>query len=155
MNTTTFPPKIYPQTEKATKNLSVSAGITQLRNLADGSRVKAYILDHEALALILLAVFLIAGTVFYVDFQPRLQAGSGPAQNSASLKLAAAPIQQRTSDELSSPLVQEAAAGMGSTASNPASTTSIPTDQPTGLVSSGKRENQLIHRKAIHHHHRR
>ncbi len=42
------------------------AGFTRLRRLDDGSRVKAYIKGHEALMLILLAIFLIAGTVFYV-----------------------------------------------------------------------------------------
>jgi hypothetical protein len=42
------------------------AGFTRLRRLDDGSRVKAYIKGHEALVLILLGIFLIAGTVFYV-----------------------------------------------------------------------------------------
>jgi hypothetical protein len=150
----TFPLNISPQTEKSAKTLSVSAGFTQLRRLADGSRVKAYILDHEASALVLLAVSLIAGTVFYVDLQPRLHAESGPAPNSASLKLAATPIPQQPSDVSSTPPVQEAAYGMGSIASDPTSTTSP--DQPAGLVSPGKQDNQLIHRKAIHHHrHRR
>jgi hypothetical protein len=149
----TFPLNISPQTEKSAKTLSVSAGFTQLRRLADGGRVKAYILDHEASALVLLAVSLIAGTVFYVDLQPRLHAESGPAPNSASLKLAAAPTPQRPSDVSSTSQVQDAASGMGSIAPNPISGASI--DQPAGLVSSGKRDNQLIHRKAIHHHHHR
>ena len=50
---------------------------TRLRLLAQGSRVKAYIKGHEAWVLILLAIFLIAGTVFYVAFESRLDAGSG------------------------------------------------------------------------------
>jgi hypothetical protein len=149
----TFPLNLSPQTEKSAKTLSLSAGFTQLRRLADGSRVKAYILDHEASALVLLAVSLIAGTVFYVDLRPRLHAESEPPQNGASLKLAAAPIPQRLSDVSSAPLVQEAASNMDSITSNPTSSTSP--DQPAGLVSSGKRDNQLIHRKAIHHHHHR
>ena len=147
MNTTTFPPKAYPQADKSATNLSVSAGITRLRRLGDGSRLKAYIKDHEAWALIVLAILLIAGTVLYVDFQPRLDAGSGTPQNGAVLKLAEAPVQQRPS-ELSSPLIQETPSAMSSSISNPPS-------QPARLISSGKRDHQLIKRKAIHHHLRR
>jgi len=147
MNTTTFPPKAYPQADKSATNLSVSAGITRLRRLGDG-RLKAYIKDHEAWALIVLAILLIAGTVLYVDFQPRLDAGSGTPQNGAVLKLAEAPVQQRPSDELFSPLIQETPSAMSSSISNPPS-------QPARLISSGKRDHQLIKRKAIHHHLRR
>jgi hypothetical protein len=50
------------------------AGFAQLRRLADESRLKAYIEDHEGWALILLALFLIVGTVSYVAFQARLDA---------------------------------------------------------------------------------
>jgi len=155
MNMTTFSPKIYPQTKRSAGTLSVSAGFAQLRSLADLSRVKAYILDYEALVLILLAVFLIAGTFFYVDFQPFLPGASGPNQNSASSKLAEAPIQQPLNDELSRPIATEASSNTGLT---PSSTTSIPSnplDQPTGLISPGKRDHQLVHRRAIHHRHRR
>lgn len=155
MNTTTFPPKIYPQTERATKTLSVSVGFAQLRSLADGSRVKAYIVDHEAPALVLLALCLIAGTVFYVDFRPRLDAASEPAQNTPSLKLAAAPIQQRATDEFSLPIAAETASDMGSTTPNPPSTSSIAADQSNGLVSNGEPIHHPIHRKGVRHHHRR
>jgi hypothetical protein len=156
MNTTTFSPKIYPQTEKATKTLSVSAGFAQLRSLADASRVKAYILDHEALALVLLILFLIAGTVFYVDFQPRLYARTEQTQNSAVVKSAEAQIQQRIDDKLPPPIAMEAASGMGSTAPNPPPAASDPADQPAGLISTVEGDDQLVHRKGIrHHHHRR
>ena len=52
------------------------AGFNRLRHLGDGTRVKAYIKDHEAWVLILLAIFLIAGTMFYVAFQAQLHAGA-------------------------------------------------------------------------------
>jgi hypothetical protein len=69
MNFNTFPQKTYSQTKKSAK-LSVSEGLAQLRRLADGTGLKAYIEDHEEWMLILLVILLIAGTVFYVDFQP-------------------------------------------------------------------------------------
>jgi hypothetical protein len=47
------------------------AGFARLRRLADQSRLKAYIEDHEGWALILLTLLLIAGTVSYVAFQAR------------------------------------------------------------------------------------
>lgn len=56
------------------------AGFTRLKHLGDRSRVKAYIKSHEAWALILLAIFLIVGTVFYVAFESRVDAGSGSAK---------------------------------------------------------------------------
>jgi hypothetical protein len=154
MNTTTFPPKIYPQTQKATKTLSVSTGIAQLRSLADPSQVKAYILDHEAVALVLLALFLIAGTVFYVDFQPLLYEGTQQPQNSALLASAEAQIQQRLDYKLSPPIV-EAASDMGSIAPSQAPAALDPADQPAGLISPAKSDNPLVHRKGIHHHHLR
>jgi hypothetical protein len=52
-------------------------GFTRLRRIGDGTRIKAYIKGHEAWALILLAIFLIAGTVFYVAFESRLDARTG------------------------------------------------------------------------------
>ena len=52
------------------------AGFNRLRHLGDGTRVKAYIKDHEAWVLILLAIFLIAGTMFYVAFQAQFEAGA-------------------------------------------------------------------------------
>ena len=50
------------------------AGFTRLRQLSDGTHIKAYIKDHEALALILLTIFMVAGAVFYVAYQSRLDA---------------------------------------------------------------------------------
>jgi hypothetical protein len=147
MNWTTFPQKTQNQTKKSAKNLSVSARFAQLRRLADGNPLKAYIEDHEATALILLTILMIAGTVLYGHFQPPPDAGSGQPQSSASSKLAEAPIQERPSDELSAPPVQENPPDVGPGISNPPS-------QPSGLISSGKRDNQLVKRKA-HHHHRR
>ena len=96
MNTTTFPPRISPQTKKSIMNYwkglytakvihfppRVSLGtekpaknhwITR-HSLADA---RAYIKDHEAWLLILLIIFMIAGTVFYEHHQSRLDAGSG------------------------------------------------------------------------------
>jgi hypothetical protein len=52
------------------------AGFTRLRHLADGNPLKAYIKEHEAWVLVLLAIFLIAGAAFYVTFQARLDAGT-------------------------------------------------------------------------------
>jgi hypothetical protein len=85
----TFPWKIHPQTEKSAKNYW-KAGL-------DLANVKAYIKDHEAWMLILLIIFMIAGTVFYVGYQSRLDAGSGtpktahiensPGTNSAAAQL--------------------------------------------------------------------
>ena len=65
----TFPRKISPQIEKSAKNYW-KAGL-------DISNAKAYIKDHEALMLMLLIIFMIVGTVFYVGYQSRLDAGSG------------------------------------------------------------------------------
>jgi hypothetical protein len=48
------------------------AGFARLRQLTDGTNIKAYIKDHEALALILLTIFMVAGAVFYVAYQSRL-----------------------------------------------------------------------------------
>jgi hypothetical protein len=45
------------------------AGLNRLRRLGDGTRVNAYIEDHEAWVLILIAISLIAGTMFYAAFQ--------------------------------------------------------------------------------------
>jgi hypothetical protein len=53
------------------------AGFTRLRLLGEGSRMKAYIKSHEAWALVVLAAFLIAGTIFFVAVESRLDAGSG------------------------------------------------------------------------------
>jgi hypothetical protein len=64
----TFPTRTSPQTEKSARNYW-KAGLYI-------ANVKAYIRDHEAWVLILLAIFLIAGTVFYVAFQSRLDAGT-------------------------------------------------------------------------------
>jgi hypothetical protein len=148
MNTTTFPPKIYPQAEKSDRTLSVSAQVTWLSRLADLSRLKAYIQDHEAWALVLVAVLLIAGTVLYVDFQPRLIAKSEPTPSNAALKLAEATVPMQPSDELSSALVQETPSIMSSSISNPSS-------QPVASISSRKRDNRPLKRRVIHHHHRR
>jgi len=148
MSWTTFPQKAQHPTEKSAKNLSVSAGITHLKHLADANSLKAYIEDHEAWALILFTILLIAGTILYGHFRPPPDAGSGQAQSSSLLELAATSNQQLPSAELSSPLAQEPPLDLDSSISNPAS-------QPSGLISSGKRNRQLIKRKAIHHHHRR
>jgi len=148
MNTSTFPQKVYPQTEKPDTNLSVSAGMKRLRHLGDGSRLKAYLKDHEAQTLIVLAILLIAGTVLYEDVQPSLVAASAPPQTSAVLQLAKAPIPDRPTDELSSALAQQDPSGTASSIANPPS-------QSAGLMSSRKRNHQLIKRKAIHRHHRR
>jgi hypothetical protein len=71
MNTTTFSPKIYPRTKKPTKAKNDWNAGLYIAN------VKAYIKDHEAWTLILLIIFMIVGTVFYVGYQSRLDAGSG------------------------------------------------------------------------------
>ena len=71
MNTTTFSPKIYSRTEKPAKaNDDRNAGLYI-------ANVKAYIKDHEAWTLVLLIIFMIVGTVFYVGYRSRLDAGSG------------------------------------------------------------------------------
>ncbi len=56
--------------------LFVFAAFTRLRRLSDGTRIKAYIKDHEALALILLTICMVAGTVLYVAYQSRRDAGT-------------------------------------------------------------------------------
>lgn len=95
MNTTTFSPKVSAQTNRSVKNywkgLS-TAKITFPRKISshteesakrdwktglDIANAKAYIKDHEALMLMLLIIFMIVGTVFYVGYQSRLDAGSG------------------------------------------------------------------------------
>ena len=68
-STTTFSPKIYPQTEKSAKNY--------WKARLDIANVKAYVKDHEAWVLILLIIFMVAGAVLYVGYQSRLDAGSG------------------------------------------------------------------------------
>ena len=65
----TFSPRISHQTEKSAKNYWI-AGLS----VAD---VMAYIKDHEAWMLILLIIFMIVGTVSYVGYDSRLDAGSG------------------------------------------------------------------------------
>ena len=50
----------------------VHAAFTRLSRLSDGTRLKAYIKDHEAWALILLTIFMVAGSAFYVAYQSRL-----------------------------------------------------------------------------------
>ena len=67
----TFSPKVSLKTEESAKNHWI-AGLSLA--LAD---VRAYIKDHEAWMLILLIIFMIVGTVFYVGHQSRLDAGSG------------------------------------------------------------------------------
>jgi hypothetical protein len=53
------------------------AGFTLLRRVSDGTRIKTYIKEHEAWALIALAIFMVAGTAFYVAYQSRIDAGTG------------------------------------------------------------------------------
>lgn len=48
------------------------AGFKRLRRLSDGIDLKAYIKDHEALALILLTILMVAGSAVYVVWQSRL-----------------------------------------------------------------------------------
>lgn len=155
MNSTTFSPKIYPETKGPTKTLSMSAGFAQLRSLADGSRVKAYIIDHEALALVLLGLFLIAGTVFYVDFQPRIHAAVAQPQGSALLKSPETQGRQTLKPELSAPVAMETALNPAPTVSNPLLADSNLPDQTAEVASQSQADSPVVHRKARHHHHRR
>lgn len=148
MNWTTFPQKAHHQSEKSTADLSFSAGFAQLKRLCDVTRLDAYVNDHEAPAVILLGILIVAGTVLYTDFQPPLEVASGQTQSSASLKTAAAPLQEQPGDEASSPLLQETPPDLNSSIASPPS-------QSSGLIPSGKRYYQLIKRKGVHHHHRR
>jgi hypothetical protein len=124
------------------------AGVTRIRRLSDGSRLKAYIKDHEAWALILLAIFLIAGTMSYVAYRSRLDARTGPAKNSALSESAGGRASEQLGDELPT------AAMMPESPSNLDSTTSNPSGQTHELAPANKRDNRQIHRKAIRHHHR-
>jgi hypothetical protein len=65
----TLSPKISLQTEKSAMNY--------WKARLDIANVKAYVKDHEAWVLILLIIFMVAGAVFYVGYQSRLDAGSG------------------------------------------------------------------------------
>jgi hypothetical protein len=47
-------------------------GFTLLSRVSDGTRIKDYIKEHEAWALIALTIFMVAGTAFYVAYQSRL-----------------------------------------------------------------------------------
>jgi hypothetical protein len=134
--------------------LFLLAGFSRLRHLGDGTRVKAYIQDHEAWALTLLGVFLIAATMFCVALQSRLDAGIEQPENGAFLKLAEDQLQARLSDELSPPIAMETASDMSSAAPED-STASNPTAQPAELVHTSKRDHPHIHRRAVLHRHRR
>ena len=139
MNTTTFPHDVYPHAEKSDKRLSVSAGIRYFTT---------YISRHEAAVLIVLAVLLIAGTVLYVDLQPRVSALSGPPPKIALAQSVEAPTQQPGSAELPSALAQEDSPDTPPNIATPLS-------RSAGLASSGKRNHQLVKRKGVRHHHRR
>jgi hypothetical protein len=132
--------------------LFLVAGFSRIRHLGDGTRVKAYIQDHEAWALTLLGVFLIAATMFCVALQSRLDAGDDQPQDSAFLKSAEDQLEARLSDELSPPIAMETAPDTNSIASDAPSTTSDLPAQASAFVHTGKRGHQLIHRN---HHHRR
>jgi len=129
-------------------SLFLYAGFKRLGSLSDGNRVKAYIKDHEAWALILLAIFLIVGTMSYVAYRSGIDAEGGQPQNNAPLESAGGRTPERLSDESSPPMMQETPSVSGSTTSNP-------TGQTSGLIPPSKRDNQLVKRRAIHHHHRR
>jgi hypothetical protein len=50
------------------------AAFARLRRLGEGTRLKAYIKDHEGWALVLLTAVMVAGTAFYVAYQSHLDA---------------------------------------------------------------------------------
>lgn len=59
------------------------AGFTRLRRLGEGTRLKAYIKEHEGWALILLTIFMVAGTAFYVAYQSHCDARTAESPKAA------------------------------------------------------------------------
>jgi hypothetical protein len=94
MNMATFPPKIHLTPEKP---------VMTYWRLGDSSRVKAYIKAHEARALVLLIVFLIAGTMSYETYQSGLDARLSSDRGLRSISPLAGTNVEQTGSHSSSP----------------------------------------------------